>query len=61
MTGWVRNEPDGAVCGEAQGERIAIDAFVVFLREGPPGSRVVELDMADLPAVVGEVVFEIRR
>jgi acylphosphatase len=40
VRGWVRNEPDGSVEVEAEGERAAVEALVRFLHRGPPGARV---------------------
>ena len=40
LTGLVRNEPDGSVYLEAQGEEKAVDAFVEFCKKGPPRARV---------------------
>ena len=49
LTGWVRNEPDGAVLIEVEGDRAAVDAFLAWCAEGPPGARVarVETTVAD--------------
>lgn len=59
LSGWVRNDPDGAVSGVAQGEDHAVDAFVEALREGPPRARVdaVHVRPADPPGARG---FAIR-
>jgi acylphosphatase len=60
LTGWVRNEPDGAVLIEVEGDAAAVDAFLAWCAEGPPGARVarVETTVAD-PA--GYVEFTILR
>jgi acylphosphatase len=40
VTGWVRNTPDGAVEGHAQGEPAAMAGFLDALQQGPPAARV---------------------
>lgn len=40
VTGWVRNEPDGSVLAHVEGEPDLVNDMVVWLRKGPPGSRV---------------------
>jgi acylphosphatase len=49
LNGWVRNEPDGAVLVDIEGETAAVDAFLRWCAEGPPGARVatVETTVAD--------------
>lgn len=37
LTGWVRNEPDGSVLAQVQGEPAAIDAALAELRETMAG------------------------
>ncbi|MGE3171401.1 MAG: acylphosphatase [Planctomycetota bacterium] len=59
VAGWVRNEPDGSVCGEVEGPPAAVAAFLAELRRGPRAGRVDELTAADLP-VRGEAGFTIR-
>ena len=34
LTGWVRNEPDGSVAMEVQGERRKIDAMLEMIEKG---------------------------
>jgi len=58
VTGWVRNEPDGAVAAHLEGDDEAVDAMVAWCREGPPAARV--RDVAVNPAgVSGARSFEI--
>ncbi len=40
VTGFIRNEPDGSVWVEAEGESEALDRLVKWLHEGPPGAQV---------------------
>ena len=49
LTGWVRNEPDGAVLIDVEGNPSAVDAFLTWCGEGPPGAQVaaVETTVAD--------------
>jgi acylphosphatase len=49
LSGWVRNEPDGAVRIEVEGDPAAVDDFLDWCVEGPPGARVatVETTVAD--------------
>ena len=60
VTGWVRNEPDGDVLLEVQGERDAIQAFLKALRERLEGFIHRETT-APSQLVAGETEFEIRR
>jgi acylphosphatase len=58
--GWVRNTPDGGVEAHVQGSPEAVDRMVAWLRHGPAGSRVEEVEVVDA-GVVGEAAsFEIR-
>lgn len=40
LCGWVRNEPDGSVVVEVQGDRSDVDDFVKWCHKGPPMARV---------------------
>lgn len=44
LVGWVRNEPDGSVLLEAQGEDAPLAELLAWCREGPPGARVTAVD-----------------
>jgi acylphosphatase len=58
VTGWVRNEPDGAVLAHVEGDEVAVNDMVVWLRHGPPAARV--RDVAVMPVTAtGAGSFEI--
>ncbi|KZT03927.1 Acylphosphatase [Laetiporus sulphureus 93-53] len=47
VVGWVANDTNGQVVGEAQGGESAIDRFKRALYTGPPYARVDAVDIAD--------------
>lgn len=49
ITGFVRNEPDGSVYIEAEGEYKALEAFVHWCSEGPALAKVTEVTQELLP------------
>ena len=57
ITGWVRNEPDGSVAGEFEGDRV--DDLVAWCRTGPPGARVARVDVTEVEPS-GLTGFEVR-
>lgn len=40
IAGWVKNEPDGSVSIQAQGEEDALDEFIAWCKNGPSGAEV---------------------
>jgi len=44
LAGWVRNDPDGSVSGEAAGDLSRLEAFRDTLSRGPAFGRVSGLD-----------------
>ncbi len=61
LTGWTRNQSDGAVLTVAEGPRAALEELASRLRLGPPMSRVSECS-AQFYSASGEFRgFEIRR
>ncbi len=40
LAGWIKNLPDGRVEAVAVGDVAAVDDFIAWCREGPPGARV---------------------
>mgnify|MGYP001280067613 CR=1 FL=1 len=61
LTGWVQNEPDGAVTLEAQGRPEALEELLTWLRDGPRAARVDALQVSWIDVMDGERAFEIRR
>jgi acylphosphatase len=45
VQGWVRNLADGRVEAEVEGERSSVEALVRFLRRGPPGAVVDDVEI----------------
>jgi acylphosphatase len=60
LTGWVRNEPDGSVLIDVEGEPPALDAFLAWCTEGPSGARVAAVERTSAEPV-GYEDFTIRR
>jgi acylphosphatase len=56
-TGFARNEPDGTVIVEAQGEPAAVDAVERFCRTGPPQAVVRDVAVEELAPLDGETGF----
>jgi acylphosphatase len=61
LTGRVRNLPDRRVEIEVAGTPERLDAFRERLREGPPGSRVTDLEEIELSSVPAWDGFSIDR
>jgi len=60
LTGWVRNEPDGSVRGEAEGEAGLLKEFAATLRRGNRLSAVSGLTEEPLSFSARYDSFEIR-
>ncbi len=59
VLGWVRNDGDGSVRAHAEGEEGPVDALLAFLREGPPGAAVGEVE-AEAVKPEGHEQFAVR-
>lgn len=54
LTGWVRNEYDGTVSIEVQGEQYRVDAFLAVLRQGDGWIDVRELEVGRIEPIPEE-------
>ncbi|MGH7899332.1 MAG: acylphosphatase [Candidatus Binatia bacterium] len=50
LRGFVKNRDDGSVEVVAEGPEAAIERFIEWCREGPPGARVTKVDVERGPA-----------
>ena len=60
VTGWVRNLSDGRVEAVIEGDKGKVDQVIDFLRQGPPGSSVEDLDISWEKPSHRYTEFEIR-
>ena len=59
LAGWVRNREDGTVEAEVEGEREAVERFVLALKDACPAARVDGIERKAIPPR-GRKDFEIR-
>ena len=59
VMGWVRNAEDGSVLVHAEGPEPAVEELISFLRDGPAGARVGEVEIERVK-VEGHEQFAIR-
>ena len=60
VLGWVRNEDDGSVRVHAEGAEAAVEELLAFLREGPAGAGVEEVEVETLRKPEGHEQFAVR-
>lgn len=60
LTGWVRNEPDGSVLMEVQGDPPDVDAYLAALR-GRLEGLIASEKSETIPLDPSEARFQIRR
>lgn len=60
LTGWVRNDPDGAVSLVAEGPRPDLDTFLSYLQRGPSVARVDHVSASWVTATNGFAGFDVR-
>lgn len=60
LTGMVRNEPDGSVYAEIEGQEPQLQAMMEWCREGPPYAVVQQVQITPGPEK-GYASFEISR
>lgn len=59
VAGWIRNRPDGAVEAVFEGPADAVDRMTDWVRQGPRGARVDELEIVDEPPA-GDMDFRVQ-
>lgn len=60
VRGFVRNERDGSVYAEAEGDRESLDRFVAWCRRGPAHARVDGVTVEERPGPAGYRDFTVR-
>jgi acylphosphatase len=60
VKGFVRNEEDGSVYIEAEGEEMILKEFIEWCRQGPPHASVKKVDIQESPPK-GFETFELKR
>ena len=59
ISGFVKNQPDGTVYIEAEGEKDALKGFVEWCRRGPQWARVEGFEVQEQP-VMNYTGFKVR-
>jgi acylphosphatase len=49
LAGFVKNEPDGSVRAEAEGDEKQVGALIRWCRRGPENARVEEVRVSEIP------------
>jgi acylphosphatase len=60
LLGWVKNNFEGSVEADAQGEEHNIDAFIGLCRKGPPLSHVKDVKIREEPITKEFHEFTVR-
>jgi acylphosphatase len=60
LNGWVKNLPDGRVEIRAEGEAEAVERFERNIRHGPPGARVIDVEVEDMPPTGAGMGFVVK-
>lgn len=61
LSGWVKNEPDGSVTFEAQGDKGHLEPFLDLLKKGPAFSKVTDYNFNEEALLDQESDFRILR
>lgn len=49
LRGWVKNQPDGSVLIEVEGEEDMVSEFIEWCKHGPPLANVRSVDFESVP------------
>lgn len=61
LLGYVRNQPDGTVYVEAEGDRDKLEKLLAYLNAGPPAARVDRVDFTWSQGEARYQDFHVRR
>ncbi len=61
LTGWVKNQSDGSVLANVQGENAPVEQFITWCYRGPDQAVVTGVDMLSLSVDSSENDFTILR
>ena len=59
LAGFVRNDPDGSVYAEAEGDSVKVGDFIRWCRSGPSNAVVDSVESQEMKSV-GDKGFEVR-
>ena len=60
LKGFVRNEADGSVYIEVEGDELKLEKFIAWCKQGPRMAKVDRVDVTDV-AWIGFENFDVRR
>jgi len=60
LRGWVRNAEDGSVEVEAEGPAPKLEAFLAWLRQGPAGAFVRDVETRPVPPDAARGAFDVE-
>ena len=61
LVGWVRNNADGSVELEAEGDADKVDALLAWCKDGPPHARVDRVATEERAATGTDTAFSVTR
>jgi acylphosphatase len=61
LTGWIRNNSDGSVETEVEGDRAAVETYLEEMKSGPRYAAVGEYHKTILPYLGNYTTFDITR
>jgi acylphosphatase len=59
LTGWIKNNDDGTVELEVQGNEERVQSFMEKIKEGSPFAKVTKLEIEDIAPIPNEKTYRI--